>query len=256
MADDQVISQLKERVAFLEALVMSLVAKNEPSLISTATQANTDSAKDVQHSSATIDKTSEQRIAFLEGLVMSLVTKNEPSANPVATQAKDNPAKDVQPVSATTIHAPQGELPYLMRLPIELRMDILERVLHPVFADSPYGLIPPLPFLVTMRTSKTRFPAALHVSHTMRGESMKIYVDQAQKMIADLETENKQSYQEHLAYRKLNPTARSIGSPLYGLESKILQNFNIIKSLVSVCNATKGAFERTEPAERSYGRDA
>jgi hypothetical protein len=76
MADEQVIGQLKERVAFLETPVMTLLAKNNPSLNSTATQAN------------------------------------------------GNPTKNVQPVSATTVDAPEDELPYLIRLPTELLLQM------------------------------------------------------------------------------------------------------------------------------------
>lgn len=256
MADEKVISQLKERVAFLEGLVMSLVAKNGPSANPAVAQANTNSVNYVQPVPATIDKTSEERVAFLKKLVMSLVAKNEPSADPVATRVNNSLADNVQTESSVTNGVFEQQVPGLMRLPPELRLTILELVPYPVFADSPYGLISPLPFPVTIHTNKTRFPAVLHVNHIMRVESMKFYLDRAQKMIVDLEFQNKRIYQEHLVYRKLNPTTGNWHGPLYGLESQSRQNFLVVKSLVSLCKAAKGAFGKTEAAEPSHGRDS
>ena len=65
MAEEKVISQLKERVAFLEGLVMSLVAKNEPRADSTTTQANTDSADNVEAAPTITEETSEEQVPFL-----------------------------------------------------------------------------------------------------------------------------------------------------------------------------------------------
>lgn len=230
MADEQVISQLKERVAFLEGLVMSLVAKNQPSAESTSKSANADPATNARSATAASDKTSEERIAFLEGLVMSLVAKNEPSANPAATQADTNTGNALQPASTVTERTSEGKTLCLMGLPPELRLTILEMVLHPVFADSPYGLTPPLSLPVTIRTSRTRFPAVLHVNHTMRVESTKLYVDQAQKTIAGLEIENKKLFGEYEVLEK--EQGFRVACRAMGAKAKMIRsNFRVMKEL-------------------------
>jgi hypothetical protein len=255
MTDEQVIGQLKERVAFLEGLVMSLVAKNEPRADSTTTQANTNPANHVQSAPPPNDKTSGERVTFLEGLVMSLVAKNQPSAEPAATQSNNNPANNVQSAPATIDQMPESEVSYLMRLPPVIRTDILERVLQPVFAAEPYGLIPALPVPVTRYTNKTRFPAVLHVNQIMRTESMRLYLGLAQTSMVDLESKNKELFNEHKteldstsghngpSYAPASPIYLSSVSPSEAARDNILRNFKSVTAMDSTCTFLRGTFE-------------
>lgn len=242
------ISQLKERVAFLEGLVMSLVTRKEPSANSTATRATSNTEHGV---SATIDKTSEEWTAFLEGLVMSLVAKNEPAADSTATQANTNPANDPQAASTITNETSEEEIPCLMRLPPEIRIDILKRVLQPVFEAKPYGLTPPLPAPVTIYTGKSRFPAVLHVNQTLRAESMRLYLGLAQTKTVKLESKNKKLYDEYNEHKK-NPTSRPVNTGFYMRSSssfeivrdKIKYNYKSLTAMDATCKALQGTFRR------------
>lgn len=220
MADEQVVRQLKERVAFLEALVMSLVARNESSPNPAAAQANA-----------------------------------KPNADQVVTQASTDPAINVQTGPATTVGPSPGEVPYLMKLPPNLRADILERVLQPLFAAEPHGLTPRLPMHVTRYTSRTRFPAVLQVNQILRTESMRLYLGLAQTIMADLESENKKLYNEHKA--ELEPTNRLFDplSPSYSYSPRrlspseaaretIARNFKSTTAVELTCNALLGSFDR------------
>ena len=205
MADEQAISQLQERVAFLEGLVMSLVAKNQPSADSTTIQANTDWANNVQAAPTITEETSEEQV------------------------------------------------PHLMRLPAELRADILERVLQPVFAADPYGLTPPLPLPVTIYTSKTRLPAVLQVNQVMRIEGMKLYLNMARTKIAELETANKSLYQayENLKTQLERTTgiwgvggAGPLNGNLQAMSNDIIRNFTAMTDLDASCKALQeGSFK-------------
>lgn len=124
----------------------------------------------------------KERVEFLGKLVMSLVANNDPthpSPNPVTTQASINTANGVQAVSATTDESLEEEVPYLMRLAPEIRMDILERVIQPTFAAEPYGLVPPPLLPVTTYTAVQKFAAVLQVNQTIRAESMTLYLELA-----------------------------------------------------------------------------
>lgn len=144
----------------------------------------------------------KERIAILETLVMSLLAENESSANPAAAQANANTANNVQTELATTAKAASGKVPYLLKLPPELRNDILERILQPAFAAEPYGLIPPPLLRLTMYASPTRLPAILQVNQAMRIESMSLFLGLARGKIAELETDNEKICPEYEALRE------------------------------------------------------
>ena len=215
MADEQVINQLKERVAFLEALVMSLVVKNESSATPLAVQAD-----------------------------------NNPSADQAATQANPHPAAEVQTGPATAARPPSGEVPYFMKLPPELRADILERVLKPAFATEPYGLIPPPQLPVTMYSSLTRLPAVLQVNQTVRAEGVALFFGLAQRRIAELETENKKTYPEYEALKQeleaQGVLEWSWNDTLSELGEKVTNNFAAMRELVQSCKALEGVYERKQ----------
>jgi hypothetical protein len=185
----------------------------------------------------------KERVAFLEGLVMSLVAKNQPSADTTATPANSNPTNNVQLASAATINTPEADLPYLMRLPTELRMDILERVLHPIFARCPYGLISRLPLPVTTYTNKTRFPAVLHVSQSMRTESLTVYLTLAQTKLADLERENKKLYAEYQDFGEVSPVGRNWNA-LHVKGETIKRNFSAITKLETMLKVLEEGSQR------------
>jgi len=249
MADEQVIGQLKERVAFLEGLVMALVAKNEPSVESTAFRANNNSTNNVQLALAASDKTSEDRVAFLEKLVMSLVAKNDSSANPVASQADGLMANNAQSASAdTTDTTTEVDASLLMKLPPELRIDILERVLCLDIANKPYGLTPALPLPRNTYTSKTRVPASFHVNKTLRTESVSVFLSLARARIdiLDIETKKLQAKHQVLATAlrsRLPGRFRPYESrePTY---KQIAKNYKAMADLESSCRVLGEHFER------------
>jgi len=248
MADEQVIGQLKERVAFLEGLVMALVAKNEPSVESTAFRANNNSANNVQLALAASDKTSEDRVAFLEKLVMSLVAKNDSSANPVASQADGLTVNNVQSASANTDTTSEVDASLLMKLPPELRIDILERVLHLNIATKPYGLTPALSLLRNTYTSKTRVPAVLHVNRAMRNESVSIFLSLARARIVTLDIETKKVREEHQvlakSIRSRYPLVFCAWEASDLTHKKIAKNYKVMADLESSCSVLEGHFER------------
>jgi hypothetical protein len=189
----------------------------------------------------------KERVAFLEGLVMSLVAKNESTANPAAAQANTNPATNAQTGPATAAEAPPGEVPFLMKLPPELRTNILERVFQPAFAAAPYGLITPPLLPVTMYTSLTRLPAVLQVNQAMRAESVALFHGLARSKIAELEIENKQIYPEYETLKKEHEAANDFSWPstagLAELRDKVTDNFVAMREVDSVCKALEGTYE-------------
>ena len=194
----------------------------------------------------------QERVAFLEGLVMSLVAKNQPSAESTTTQANTHPANNVQAASTITGETSEEQAPFLMRLPAELRADILERVLQPVFAADPYGLTPPLALPVTIYTSKTRLPATLEINQVMRIEGMELYLNMARTKIAELETENKSLYQayENLKTQLERTTgiwgvggAGPLNGNLQAMSNDIIRNFTAMTDLDASCKALQGAFK-------------
>jgi hypothetical protein len=215
MADEQVINQLKERVAFLETLVMSLVAKNQPSTEAMVTQANTNPANNVQATSTIADETSEEQV------------------------------------------------PLLMRLPPEIRADILERVLQPAFEGDHYGLTPPSILPVTMHASFTRIPASLHVNQIIRSETTRIYLGLVRTKTVELELDNKRVYDENEALVKHLEDNRGF-SPKYWARddwtldkklrapiNKLVDNFKAMAKLDASRRALLGDFsprcERPHP---------
>lgn len=183
---------------------------------------------------------------------MSLVAKNQPGADSTTTQANTNSANNVQAAPTITEENSEEQVPFLMRLPAELRADILERVLHQIFAADPYGLTPPLSLPVTIYTSKTRLPAILQVNQVMRIEGMKSYLNMAQTKIAELETENKSLYQ---AYENLKTHLQRTTGPwgiggagaldgnLQAMSNAIIRNFTAMTDLDASCKALRGAFK-------------
>ena len=82
----------------------------------------------------------------------------------------------------------------------ELRLDILERVLQPIFAAEPFGLIPQSPLSVTTYAKKTRYPAVLQVNQIIRAESIRVFLKLARAENAELDIEKKhlQEREKHL----------------------------------------------------------
>jgi hypothetical protein len=205
----------------------------------------------------------KERVAFLDTLVMTLVAKNEPSNSLVATHANVKPRTSVPSAPATTDEGPKGEVPYLMKLPPEIRMDIIERVTHPTFAAEPYGLNAPprLPVTIyTSLTSLTRFPAVLQVDRIMRTESMTVYLSLARSKIVDLEIANKNRYDEYEDLRKdLEGKNTLYGDDGWGFNAKlqalggdVVRNYAAMRELDSSCKALQGIFECKQPLPKRW----
>lgn len=178
---------------------------------------------------------------------MSLVAKNGLSDSPAATQADPDPATNAQTGPATAAQAPSGEVPYLMKLPPELRTDILERVLQPAFAAEPYSLVPPPELPVTMYASLTRLPAVLQVNQTIRIERTALFIGMARSKIAELEAENRKIYPEHQALRKELEAKDDLGwswnVDLRALGDKVMNNFTAMRDTDSCCRALERTYE-------------
>lgn len=193
----------------------------------------------------------QERVDFLEILVTSLVTKIEPSTNPAAAEAASSTSDSVQSTSATSNETPGREVPYLMRLPTELRMDICERVLQPLFYQA-NGLTPPLPFPVTFYTSRSRFPAVLQVNRTMRAESLEMYFQLAETRIAELEAGSKHFYDEIGAMqeqKRRTPGTRWHRDSVHDSECRLLGeaikvHFQAMTDIDLACKALEGTFKQ------------
>lgn len=125
----------------------------------------------------------QARIDHLEELVAELTNK-------IAKQAVTMTAVDAvsgsQSTSVDTSTIADDESSMLMKLPTELRSDIVERVMLPVFDARPYG-----------RSKSYKFPAVLHVNRTIRAESIRVNLDLTRTKIADCKRENKNLCERH-----------------------------------------------------------
>lgn len=192
----------------------------------------------------------KERVAFLEGLVMSLVAKNEPRADSTTTQANVGSANNVEAAPTITEEISEEQVPFLMRLPAELRADILERVLQPVFAADNCGLTPPSILPVTMYASFTRVPAILQVNQTIRLEAMNLHLVLIRTKIARLELDNRRIYDENEAVTKYLEDHRGVytnhwrgDKDLRALCSKIVDNFKAMANLDASRRALLGDFK-------------
>jgi hypothetical protein len=97
-----------------------------------------------------------------------------------------------------------------MTLPTEIRILIIEHLFRPLLRSKPnnktrHGLILPRRLPISLFTSKTRFPAILHVNHTVRIESKQVYLKFARAKIAELEPESREAYMEWKVVDKTLP---------------------------------------------------
>jgi hypothetical protein len=133
----------------------------------------------------------QDRIDHDEELVISPVpdkqSVNESLTTTTATKTCIDTINDLQSASATTSNASEELFPHLMRLPPELRLDILERFLQPAFAARPYGLtLWPLASATTYAIRR-RYPAVLRVNQIIRAESIRVFLNMAQASMLKLE---------------------------------------------------------------------
>lgn len=181
---------------------------------------------------------------------MSLVAKNQPSADSTSPQANTNSANNMQPAPTITEETPEEQVPFLMRLPPELRADILERVLQPVFAADNCGLTPPSTLPVIMHASFTRVPAILQVNQTILSETMELYLKLTRTKIAKLEFDNRRIYDENEALTHYLKSKRGVltnhwqvDNNLLALCKKIVDNFSAMANLDASRRALLGDFE-------------
>lgn len=191
----------------------------------------------------------QKRVAFLKGLVMSLVAKNQPSTESTI-QANTNSANNLQAASTITDDTFEEQVPHLMRLSPELRADILERVLQPVFAAGNCGLTLPSTLPVTMYASFTRVPAIFQANQTIRSEAKRLHLNMTRTKIAGLELDNGRIYDENEALTKHLEDHLGVftnhwrgDKDLRALCSKVVDNFKAMAKLDASRRALLGDFK-------------
>jgi hypothetical protein len=143
-------------------------------------------------------KRMEERIDNLERLLNLLLTQLNPATAQTTAGATPDATNTTPP---STTKAPKKEVPCLMTLPTEIRILIIEHLFRPLFRPKPnnksrHGLILPRRLPTSLFTSKNRFPAILHINHTVRVESKQVYLKFARAKIAELEAESREAYKE------------------------------------------------------------
>jgi hypothetical protein len=190
-------------------------------------------------------KRMQERINNLEGMVNSLLIHFNPAT--VQTTAGATPdATDLTP--PTTTKAPKKEALSLMGLPSEIRILIIEHIFHPLFAPQPsrksrHGLILPRRLPISLFTSKTRFPAILHVNHTTRVESKQVYFKFAQAKIAELEVENREACAE---WKVVDKTLFDTERLAERIRVEVLAKMNVFKmeAFDKACRVLEGKIVR------------
>lgn len=172
----------------------------------------------------------------LEETAMELTRNSEPIDHQAAFVAATDTATDSLSTSAATSTVTNDETSPLMKLPAELRLDILERVLQSVFDARPYGLgTPELPAdtrymrgddlrgrFYLKRTNQapclwpyhmvrveTKLPAVLQLNRTIRNESIQLFLGLAHSKHLEIELENDKLNEEHQAAQRAMKSASS-----------------------------------------------
>jgi hypothetical protein len=146
-------------------------------------------------------KRMQERIDNLEGMFNSLLIHINPATAQTNAGVTPDATNNAQLTSPNTSKAPKKEVPCLMTLPTEIRTLIIEHLLRRLFVPQPsrktrHGPILPRRLPINIFTSKTRFPAILHVNHTTRVESKQVYLRFARAKIAELEAESREACAE------------------------------------------------------------
>lgn len=165
----------------------------------------------------------------LEEAAMELESNSERIDHQSAFVAATEIATDSLPKSIVASTVIKYETSPLMKLPAELRLDILERVLQSVFDARPYGLSTPelpadtqywsrydLPGRSYLKCTcqaaclhpdhmvrvEPKLPAVLQLNRTIRNESIQLFFGLARSKRLEVELENRRLHEEYQAAKR------------------------------------------------------
>lgn len=193
----------------------------------------------------------------LEETAMELTSNSDPMNRQAVLVAATDTTTGNAPTSVTASTITKEEKSPLMRLPAEIRWDILERVLQSVFDTRPYGFsTPELPadndymsrhnfpgrfYLNTDPHIETKLLAVLHLNRTIRNESIELFLDLALSKHIEIELENDKLHEEYQVAQDMmeRPNSRNVKAGWHtrmrNLSKCQWQNKREMKDLDLVC---------------------